>query len=136
MNYELVLGMKVKSCINPPRWGAMIDLDFPRIYVWDCNDIKGLNVTKWRSRTKWTYSLKKRGMTIQLGENAAWVSAYNVRGSTKNCNLDLLLYTWLLSLTERKNIKINLEIFLYIWLRFSWNIIWRYVKFNIITIII
>ena len=45
MNYELVLGMKVKSCINPPRWGAMIDLDFPRIYVWDCNDIKGLNVT-------------------------------------------------------------------------------------------
>ena len=24
----------------------MIDLDFPWIYVWDCNDIKGLNVTK------------------------------------------------------------------------------------------
>ncbi len=23
----------------------MIDLDFPWIYVWDCNDIKGLNVT-------------------------------------------------------------------------------------------
>ena len=45
MNYELVLGMKVKSCINPQRWGATIDLDFPRIYVWDCNDIKGLNVT-------------------------------------------------------------------------------------------
>ena len=37
--------MKVKSCINPQRWGARIDLDFPRIYVWDCNDIKGLNVT-------------------------------------------------------------------------------------------
>ena len=45
MNYELVLGMKVKSYINPQRWGARIDLDFPRIYVWDCNDIKGLNVT-------------------------------------------------------------------------------------------
>ena len=45
VNYELVLGMKVKSCINPQRWGATIDLDFPRIYVWDCNDIKGLNVT-------------------------------------------------------------------------------------------
>ena len=46
MNYELVLGMKVKSCINPQRWGATIDLDFPRVYVWDCNDIKGLNVTQ------------------------------------------------------------------------------------------
>ena len=45
MNYELVLGMKVKPCIHPQRWGARIDLDFPRIYVWDCNDIKGLNVT-------------------------------------------------------------------------------------------
>ena len=49
MNYELVLGMKVKSCINPQRWGATIDLDFPRIYVWDCNDIKGLNVTLYIS---------------------------------------------------------------------------------------
>jgi len=48
VNYELVLGMKVKSCINPQRWGVRIDLDFPRIYVWDCNDIKGLNVTKAR----------------------------------------------------------------------------------------
>ena len=37
--------MKVKSCINPQRWGTRIDLDFPRIYVLDCNDIKGLNVT-------------------------------------------------------------------------------------------
>ena len=34
--------MKVKPCINPQRWGARIDLDFPRIYVWDCNDIKGV----------------------------------------------------------------------------------------------
>ena len=50
MNYELVLGMKVKSCINPQRWGATIDLDFPRIYVWDCKDIKGLNVTKGRMK--------------------------------------------------------------------------------------
>ena len=52
MNDELVLGMKVKYCINPQRWGARIDLDFPRIYVWDCNDIKGFNVSKWRSRLK------------------------------------------------------------------------------------
>ena len=34
--------------------------------------------------------------------NAAWVLAYNERGNTKNCNLDLLSYTWLLLLTEIK----------------------------------
>ena len=34
VNYELVLGMKVKTCVNPHRWGARMDLDFPRIYVW------------------------------------------------------------------------------------------------------
>ena len=31
------------------KWSLVLtfkdDLDFPRIYVWDCNDIKGLNVT-------------------------------------------------------------------------------------------
>ena len=35
--WSLVLTLKIR--------GARIDLDFPRIYVWDCNDIKGVNVT-------------------------------------------------------------------------------------------
>ena len=45
INYELVLGMKVKPCIDPQDGGARFDLDFPRIYVWDRNNIKEVNVT-------------------------------------------------------------------------------------------
>ena len=39
------LGMKVKTCINPQRWGARMDLDFPRIYVWIVTISREVNVT-------------------------------------------------------------------------------------------
>ena len=45
MNYELVLGMKVKTCVNSHSWGARMDLDFPRIYVWIVTISIEVNVT-------------------------------------------------------------------------------------------
>ena len=49
MNYKLVLGMKVKTCVNSPYtkyngWGK-VGSDFPRIYVWIVTRSKELNVT-------------------------------------------------------------------------------------------
>ena len=69
--------MKVKSCINPQRWGgATIDLDFPRIYVWDCNDIKGLNVTKSRESV-WHqgYRCEIKGIGVQ-SRVSVWNQGY------------------------------------------------------------
>ena len=53
MDYNLVLGMKVKTCVNSPYtkyngWGK-VGSDFPRIYVWIVTRSKELNVTNWRS---------------------------------------------------------------------------------------
>ena len=53
MDYNLVLGMKVKTCVNSPYlnnngWGK-VGSEFPRIYVWIVTGSKELNVTKWRS---------------------------------------------------------------------------------------
>ena len=61
MIYELVLEMKVKPCIDPQDWGGK-DLDFPRIYVWNCNDIQ---------RVYMLQSGAVNETNLQLGENAA-----------------------------------------------------------------
>ena len=49
MDYNLVLGMKVKTCVNSPyikyNREARLDLNFPRIYVWIVIKFKELNVT-------------------------------------------------------------------------------------------
>ena len=62
MDYNLVLGMKVKTCVNSPYlnnngWGK-VGSEFPRIYVWIVTRFKELNVTKWRSN----------GTNLQLGD--------------------------------------------------------------------
>ena len=37
--------MKVKTCVNSHSWGARLDLDFPRIYVWIVTRSIEVNVT-------------------------------------------------------------------------------------------
>ena len=49
MDYNLVLGMKVKTCVNSPYlnnngWGK-VGSEFPWIYVWIVTRSKELNVT-------------------------------------------------------------------------------------------
>ena len=64
MNYELVRGMKVKTCINPERWGARMDLDFPRIYVWNCNNIKRAKCYKNKNKNELKY-IKSKGSSTK-----------------------------------------------------------------------
>ena len=50
--------------------GARIDLDFPRIHVWDCNDIQGVYMLQSGAvnETNW-----------QLEENAAWRLQFSLK---------------------------------------------------------
>ena len=69
MDYNLVLGMKVKTCVNSPYlnnngWGK-VGSEFPRIYVWIVTRSKELNVTTALPQTVMTNGIRK----VQKGVN-------------------------------------------------------------------